>query len=397
VRLAVPPLVASLTILAAAAPALAGCGEQAAAQTTAPGDLVLLRAGAERTLALGAGSPRALPAGQPAVGWRSLYTATPSGAATTVARIDVTSGRALASLRLPGHWTLPATVIGGAPDAATADGRTIVLSRAGARETRFALVDASLRRTPRTITLAGRFAFDAIAPDARRMFLVEQRPGGHYLVRNYDLVRRELMPGAVIDKAEPDERMEGQPVARAVPAARPWVYTLYRKAEGPFVHALNTEGFALCIDLPAAARSGLATAGEWGLTLAPGDGTLYAANPALGLVVEIGAGDNPGVRRTARIPRGAIGAAPRLAVAPDGGTLYVPTALGVVAVDTTTLAARRTLLPGHRVSAVVTSGRRLYAQDGAVVTLDAASGGVLRRTPTSAPPSALAAVVPAAS
>ena len=162
------------------------------------------------------------------------------------------------------------------------------------------------------------------------------------------------------------------------------------------MHALNTEGYALCLDLPAAARSGPAAAGEWGLTLAPGDRTLYAANPALGLVVEIGVGDNPGIRRTARIPRGAIGAAPRLAVAPDGGTLYVPTAGGVIAVDTSSLAVRRTLLRGRRVSAVVARGRRLYAQDGAVVTLDAASGAVLRRTPTSAPPAALAAVVPAA-
>ena len=389
------PLIASLAILAVAAPTLTGCGEQAAAPTTAPGDLVLLRAGAERTLALGAGSPRTLPAGQPAIGWRSLYIATPSGGATTVARIDVASGRTLGSLRLPGRWTLPATVIGGAPDAATADGRTLVLARAGARATRFALVDASLRRAPRTITLPGRFAFDAIAPDARRMFLIEPRPGGHYLVRNYDLVRDELMPGAVIDKLEGEWQMEGQPVARAVPAAGPWVYTLYRQDEGPFVHALNTEGFAMCIDLPAAARSGPAAAGEWGLTLAPSDHTLYAANPALGLVVEIGAGDNPGVRRTARIPRGAIGAAPRLAVAPDAGTLYIPTARGVVAVDTATLKVRRTLLRGHRVSAVVASGRRLYAQDGAVVALDAASGAVLRRTPTSAPPAALAAVVPA--
>ena len=388
------PITASLAILAVAAPTLTGCGEQAAAPTTAPGDLVLLRAGAERTLTLGAGSPRTLPAGQPAVGWRSLYTATPSGGATTVARIDVASGRTVGSLRLPGRWTLPATVIGGAPDAATADGRTLVLARAGGRAARFALVDASLRRAPRTITLPGRFAFDAIAPDARRMFLIEPRPGGHYLVRNYDLVRDELMPGAVIDKLEGEWQMEGQPVARAVPAAGPWVYTLYRKDEGPFVHALNTEGFAMCIDLPAAARSGPAAAGEWGLTLAPSDHTLYAANPALGLVVEFGAGDNPGVRRTARIPRGAIGAAPRLAVAPDAGTLYIPTARGVVAVDTATLKVRRTLLRGHRVSAVVASGRRLYAQDGAVVTLDAASGAVLARTPTSAPPAALAAVLP---
>jgi hypothetical protein len=385
---------AALLALAAATVAVAGCGERAAAPS-APADLVVLRAGAERTLTLGAGPPLALPAGQPATGWRSLYTATRSGTATTVARVDVVTGRALGSLRLSGRWTLPATVIGGAPDAATADGRTLVLVRAGARETRFALLDASLRRPPRTITLRGRFAFDAIAPDASRMFLIEPRPRGHHLVRDYDLARDELLPGAVIDKLEGEWQMEGQPVARAVPAAGPWVYTLYSKDEGPFVHALNTEGYALCLDLPPAARSGPAAAREWGLVVAPGGGTLYAANPALGLVVEIGIGDSPGVRRTARIPPGAIGAAPRLAVSPDGVTLYVPSARGVVAVETSSLAVRRTLLRGHRVSAVVTRGDRLYAQDAAVVTLDAASGKVLRRTPTSAPPAALAAVLPA--
>jgi outer membrane protein assembly factor BamB len=387
------PLAATLA-LATATLAAAGCGELGAAPAAPRGELMVLRAGAERTLTLGVGAARALPAGQPAAGWRSLYTATSSGGATTVARVDVATGRALGSLRVPGHWTLPATVIGGAPDAATADGRTLVLARAGARETRFALVDASLRRPPRTVTLHGRFAFDAVANDASRMFLIEPRPGGHYLVRNYDLVRDELMPGAVVDKLEGEWQMEGEPIARAVPATAPWVYTLYRKDEGPFVHALNTEGYALCIDLPAAARSGPGPAREWGLVLAPGDRTLYAANAALGLVVEISA-QQGAIRRTARIPRGAIGAPPRLAVSPDGASLYVPTAGGVVEVDTATLAARRTLLRGHRVSAVVASGRRLYAQDGAVVTLDAATGKVVRRTETSAPPATLAAVVPA--
>jgi hypothetical protein len=387
------PLAATLA-LAAAALAAAGCGERDAAPTAPRGDLVVLRAGAERTLTLGAGAARALPAGQPAAGWRSLYTATPAGADTTVARIDVATGRPTASLRLPGRWTLPATVTDGPPDAATADGRTLVLSRAGARETRFALVDASLRRPPRTVALRGRFAFDAIAADASRMFLIQPRAGGHYLVRNYDLARDELMPGAVIDKLEGEWQMEGQPVARAVPAAAPWVYTLYTKDEGPFVHALNTEGFALCIDLPAAARSGPAAAREWGLALAPGDGVLYAANPALGLVVAIDA-DEGQILRTGRIPRGAIGAPPRLAVAPDGATLYVPSAGGVVAVATSTLSPRATLLRGHRVSAVLARGRRLYVQDGAVAMLDAATGRVLSRTATSAPAATLAAVVPA--
>ena len=71
------PLAATLA-LAAATLAAAGCGERDAAPTAPRGDLVVLRAGAERTLTLGAGAARALPAGQPAAGWRSLYTATPA-------------------------------------------------------------------------------------------------------------------------------------------------------------------------------------------------------------------------------------------------------------------------------------------------------------------------------
>ena len=218
-------------------------------------------------------------------------------------------------------------MIGGAPDAASADGQTLVLARAGARESRFALLDASLRRTPRIVTLPGPLRLRRHRPRRERMFLIEQRAGGHYLVRNYDLVARRAHRRAPSStSASPTSAMEGQPVARAVPAAAPWVYTLYRKASGPFVHALNTDGFALCIDLPAAARSGAAAAREWGLVLSPDESTLYAANPALGLVVEIAARDAAEVRRTARIPRGAIGVAPRLAVAPDGRTLVCPDA-----------------------------------------------------------------------
>ena len=390
------PRVASLVILAAAAAALAGCGEQAAAPA-APGDLVLLRAGAERTLALGAGSPRALPAGQPAAGWRSLYTATPTRRRHhRRARRRAPRGARWARCAFPGAGRCPATVIGGAPDAATADGRDArPRARGRARDTlrpgrRVAAPGAA------HVTLPGRFAFDAIAPDARRMFLIEQRPGGHYLVRDYDLAaRRAACPAPSSTSARPDEPMEGRPVARATPAAGPWVYTLYRKAAGPFVHALNTEGFALCLDLPAAARSGPAAAGEWGLVLGPGDGDALRRQPRA----------RPRRRDRRREPgvraHGAGSPAARSArrrgwrSRPTAGTLYVPTAGGVVAVDTSAMQVRRTLLPGHRVSAVVASGRRLYAQDGAVVALDAASGAVLQRTPTSAPPAALAAVVPA--
>ena len=229
----------------------------------------------------------------------------------------------------------------------------------------------------------------------RAQVAIEQRAGGHYLVRTYDLVRGELVAGAVVDKREPDEPMEGEPVARAVPAAAPWSLHVYRKASGPFVHALNTDGFALCIDLPATARSGAAAA--LGFVLSPDASTLYAANPALGLVVEIAARDAAQVRRTARIPRGAIGVAPRLAV-PHGATLYVPTAVGVAAVDTGNAgdAAHAAARPsgergGHQRGGACTRAGRRRSSSGA----RRGERGCARRVETSAPPAALAAVLPA--
>jgi hypothetical protein len=394
---------ASLIVPAAAALAVAaGCGGQAAAPSTpVVGDLVLLRPGAERTLVLGGGTAdapgRALPAGQPTLDGRRLYTATASGGATVVSMVEVASGRALRTTRLAGRWMLPATVSGGPPDALSASGSTLVLARADGAGSSFALLDASLRQVPHVVTLPGRFAFDAVSPEAGLLFLIEHQGAAHYQVRAYDLARDRLRAQPIVDKAEPDEKMEGLPTARATSADGTWVYTLYRRPDqAPFIHALQAaDGYALCIDLPRGTRSGAAAAAEWGLALSPNAPTLYAANPALGLVLALDVGDVGVVRRAARVPRGAIGAPPRLALAPDGATLYVPTADGVVPLDADTLAAHGRMLAGRRVSAVVAAGHRLYAQDGAIVALDASTGRVLQRTATAAPPAALAAVVQA--
>jgi hypothetical protein len=382
-------------VLVSLAAALAACGSEPSAPAPRPHDLAILRAGAARTLITGAPQVRSLPAGQPATGWRSLYATDTVGGVTTIRRYDLVTGRTLRSTRLQGHWTLPSTVIDGAPDAATSDGRTLVLASQTGGHSRFALLDASLQRPPRWVDLPGRFAYDAIAPDASALFLIESRAGGHYRVRHYDLERDELMPGAVVDKFEPDERMEGEPVARATPTGGdPWVYTLYRKDEGPFVHALNTQGFALCIDLPPEARSNDTAAREWGLVLAPDLGTLYAANPALGIAVAIDIRDDIGVRTLARFAPGAIHASARLALSPDARSLYVPTARGIAVLDARSLATRRTLMAGQRVTAALAAGGRVYGQeDDAVVKLDARTGAVVSRMRVPTAPASLAAVM----
>ena len=139
-----------------------------------------------------------------------------------------------------------------------------------------------------------------------------------------------------VDKAEPASR-GGPARRRATPAAVPWVYTAVPQGHRVrFVHALNTEGFALCIDLPAAAAPVPLRRASGGSCSAPATGLSTPPTPRSASSSRSPPA-TPGVRRTARIPRGAIGAAPRLAVAPDGATLYVPTAGGVVAVDTSTL------------------------------------------------------------
>lgn len=380
-------------LLVALTATVVACGSESASPPPAPHDVAILRAGAARTLVAGGAEVVSMPAGQPAPGWRGLYGTDTADGITTVARYDLRTGRPIESTRLKGRWTLPATVVDGAPDAATGDGRTFVLSSRSAGESHFALLDASLARAPRFVDLPGRFVYDAISPDAGRLFLIQDRGAGLYRVRAFDLGRDELMPGAVMDKREPDEPMEGLPMARAATAPDdPWVYTLYRKDEGPFVHALNTEGYALCIDLPAATRSGVTAAREWGLALAADGSALYAANPALGLIVELATGDHADVRRVARFPRGAIHASTRLAVGDDA--IYVPTAKGIVEIDPADLRVRRTLLPGQRATAVLAAGGRLHAQqDDAVVALDAATGAVRSRMRTPAAPAALAAVM----
>jgi hypothetical protein len=366
-------------LLAVAALAASGCGaEQAAGPPSLAGGVALVPSAVGRTLVVDGATARALPPGSLAADGRRLFTARAVGGATVVRSVDVRTRRTIATARLPGRWTLPATVAGGAPDALSPSGSTVALVGRDGGRSRFALLDAGLRRPPRVVTLPARFSFDAVAPEAGLLYLIEARGAGRYRVRAYDLARDALRPGAIVDKREAGEPMHGLPTARATSADGGWVYTLYRRADdAPFVHALSTaDGFALCLDLPSGAHSSEAIAREWGLVLAPSQATLYAANPALGLLVELS--PQQGVRRVARLPRGPIGAPARPAVSADGTTLYVPTARGLAVVDTLALRVRRLLLSGHRVTAVALSGRRLYAEDDAIVALDPRTGRVLR-------------------
>jgi hypothetical protein len=190
------------------------------------------------------------------------YTAARNGGATTVRAIGGDS-RLLASTRIHGAFGIPAVTSVGAAGGLSPDGRLLVLVQppryGGLRlQSRFVVLYTAKLSHVSTVTLPGEFGFDAISPDRRTLYVIQHASSQdlvRYVVRAYDLGKRRLLPQAIVDKREPDERMRGYPVARATSRDGTWVYTLYTKEPGSsltFVHALNAAGrSAFCVDLPA--------------------------------------------------------------------------------------------------------------------------------------------------
>jgi hypothetical protein len=217
-------------------------------------------------------------------------------------------------------------------------------------------------------------------------------PEGHYQVRAVEVASGSLREGVIVDKAGNGEAMAGYPVAQL---RRPngFVFTLYRGADHPFIHALNsTDGWALCIDLPGTGALDTAAALDWGLTPSADGLSIFAVNATLGLAVEVDPNDLS-VRRTARFetpPSAPISLAKfgheeggpvgqRVIASPDGSTLYAAGSGGIVRIAADSLAVTGTFLPGAAIDALALTrdGGTLYAlvhAGGRIVRLDTASG-----------------------
>ncbi len=348
----------------------------------------------------------ALPAGVPTQrDWGRLVVARPDGTKTRVESLAVQPGFGGPSTTLDGAWRLPTIGPDPVPVGVSANGRTIVLVEAdraaGAGTSRFAILDQGVEGPARVIALKGRFDYDALSPDGRTLYLVEHldaAAGGTYQVRALDVASGALKDGVVVDKRNIDEQMAGYPLAQ-VRRDDGSVFTLYRGLEHPFIHALNTtDGWALCIDLPATGAISEVAAGDWGLAQSADGGSLYAADATLGLVLEVDPVDYAVRRSTSVKPLAGSGivltkfgheesgpTGRRVVVAPDGKTLYAAGMGGILAIDTATLKVRATLVEGTAVNglAVTTDGGTLYAllMDGHIVKLDAASGRRLATVP----------------
>ena len=189
------------------------------------------------------------------------YVAVPVGTSgTLLEKLDVAHGQVYSWRQVEGSWGVPTIGNGATGQGLSRDGRTLVLaSTTGgyASPSKFLVVDARRMKVIRTVVLDGSFAFDALSPNASRLYLIQythSQTGDltHYVVRDYDLRTSRLLPGRIVDRTEKDEKMTGYAITRTTSADGRWVYTLYQRPEGePFVHALDTvAATAHCIDLP---------------------------------------------------------------------------------------------------------------------------------------------------
>ena len=149
--------------------------------------------------------------------------------------------------------------------------------------------------------------FDALRGD--NLFLIKYLSGGGYQVRLLHVASGKLEAKPLKDPHE-SGTIWGQPYSRLASTDGRYLFTLYIGSNGgSMIHALDLDtAKARCIDLPGTGDYLASTA--WGLALARGGHTLWAANPSHGRVVGIDVRTRK-VTRAFRIDVGVLGTRPR--------------------------------------------------------------------------------------
>lgn len=216
-------------------------------------------------LADGGPSPGASNGGAGVIGGDVRYVAVGGGRTTVLEALALRGGPVSSFTMLQGGWGIPTVSYDGTTGGFSANRSTLVLAqlnpytcaaeRCTWSTTRFAIFAPSGLRRRETISLRGRYAYDAISPDGRMLYLIQyvsETDQTRYLVRAYDLQRGRLLAGSIADRTQRGWVMQGSPMARTTSAGGRFVYTLYENVGGyPFVHALDTvRGVAHCVGLP---------------------------------------------------------------------------------------------------------------------------------------------------
>jgi hypothetical protein len=308
-----------------------------------------------------------LPAGILSANGSRFLAARRTHARTTYRLYDARNGRPLQTWARPGRAEIAGL---------SANGRVAALLHWSRRATRIELVSAAHGVSIDSVTLRGSFDVDAVSNDGRRLFLVEWLRSGGYLIRGYDVAQRRLLARPL---TEDGETMDGTAWDSVASRDGHRVLTLYLRANGDVeVHTLElVRQKAVCIDLP---RGAVPAEWQYGLALTRNGRTLFATNPALGIVARI----DLRTRRVVRLvrftrDRDAINYASSVAaVSRDGAALAFSAGDELYVYDVAHARVRGPYPAGDRITGLAfgARGARLLAlrASGAPLLLDARSG-----------------------
>jgi len=343
------------------------------------------------------------PLGAPDEAWRRVVTVTRDGRVTRVEDRAIDQPLEGGVQSIEGAWRLPVVGLDPLPVGVSADGSTIVLVEdlpatkwAIATASRFAVVSRGGARATRIIELGGSFEFDALSPDGSRLYVAQHVPGplqDRYQVRVVSTATGVMDEAIIVDKRNLDEAMAGRPISQ-FRRADGMVFTLYRGAEYPFIHALDTvDAWAVCIDLPAEGMDDTSAGQDWGVAGAGGEAPAMAINATLGIAVEIDPAELT-IRRTmdigapavvhatlAKTGQDAVTVGRRVVVAPDGQAIFAAGREGIRRIDAKSLTLLGRSLTGQAVDAISIShdGSGVFAlvhDGGRIAGIDPVSGEV---------------------
>jgi len=379
--------------------------------TNAANDVIYLRSvgsgGVTNILAIDArtgATLRTLPDGSPSFDRSTLYaTEQINGATQTVVRrIDLASQRELASFTLDGTYHAIWTDSGHA--ALSRDGRRLALSiypykLDGDWVTGFKVIDAGTGATEALLDLKGQstYGFVAMSPDGRSLYL-NQLGEGATAIRVFDVPSSTLLPATAIAGAV---KQSGFRAANVFSPDGRWMFSLDAGSEttnctstdGPACKPNATAPYVLALDLvsrrmltaplPIEQRSSdFEKYLLWSVAVAPDGATVYAINPAIGVIDEIDARQLT-LRRAVKIASvrsdpGALAALGQLffpvaeakryitsgaVFSPDGTRIYAAAYNGITVVDAATLGSRIWQKDNREFDALALTadGERLYA------------------------------------
>jgi sugar lactone lactonase YvrE len=258
------------------------------------------------------------------------------------------------------------------------------------------------------------YSFVTFAPDAKSLFL-EQYGGGAARTRVFDMTA-----GKVVDATGDGLTITGFRTTGVLSPDKRWLFRLdtgrqttnCTSTDGPSCVPNATSPYIAALDLAARSATQLtlpAAQGSsnfekymlWSLAITPDGSTLYAVNPAIGVIDEVDT-QRMSLRRTAAITiaRAAPDALAAIAqfffpvaeakrsltsgavLSPDGRTLYVAGFAGLGVIDTASLTSRAVWQPLRSFDTLRLSsdGRRLYAMDnmaGRLMVIDTGTGASL--------------------